>query len=213
VPFFPSAPRGRSGRGQPQPSKVRRIIWLTCPSVIRTLDEWPGQRLLTTRKYVYIPLIMREPTEHDRIEHLARTCAGINLRRASRAVSNYYDSVLLAACGLRATQIPTLVALYLAGPLTIHEIAVKLGLDRTTLTRNLRLLEKGGLIKMEPGQDQRTRVAALTKHGKSALLKALPVWEEAQAHVVNGLGEARFRALLTQLSDVAELTREEGHPD
>lgn len=155
---------------------------------------------------------MSEPTDHDRIEHLARTCAGINLRRASRAVSNYYDSVL-AACGLRATQIPTLVALYLAGPLTIHEIARKLELDRTTLTRNLSLLEKEGLIKMEPGRDQRTRVAALTKHGQSVLLKALPVWEEAQAHVVNGLGEARFRALLTQLSEVAELMRQEGHPD
>ena len=154
---------------------------------------------------------MNDPSEYDRIARLARTCANVNLRRATRAVSNYYDSVFLAACGLRATQIPPLVVLYLYGPQTIHEIAGKLWLDRTTLTRNLRLLEKAGLLKMEPGQDQRTRLVALTKHGQSVLLKALPVWEEAQAHVVNGLGEARFRTLLTQLSDVADLTREEGH--
>ncbi len=96
---------------------------------------------------------MSDPSEYDRIARLARTCANLNLRRATRAVSNYYDSVFLAACGLRATQIPPLVVLDLAGPQTIHEIAGKLGLDRTTLTRNLKLLEKAGLLKIEPGQD------------------------------------------------------------
>ena len=151
---------------------------------------------------------MSERTEHDRIEHLARTCACINMRRAARAVTNYYDDLLLEACGLRMTQITPLVVLYLAGPQTIHEIAGKLGLDRTTLTRNLKLLEQASLLKMEPARDQRIRLSALTQHGKNVLLKALPIWEEAQAQVVNGMGEARFRTLLTQLSDVTELTRE-----
>lgn len=152
---------------------------------------------------------MSELSERDRIELLARTCACINVRRAARAITNYYDGVLLEACGFRMTQITPLVVLYLAGPQTMHEIAGRLGLDRTTLTRNLKLLETAGLLKTEPGQDQRTRPSALTQHGKNVLLKALPIWEEAQAQVVNGLGEARFRTLLTQLSDVTELTREE----
>ncbi len=151
---------------------------------------------------------MGELAEHDRIAHLARTCACINLRRASRAITNYYDSLFLAACGLRATQITPLVVLYLAGPQTINEVAGRLGLDRTTLTRNLKLLEEAGLLKTEPGNDQRTRMVALTQHGKNVLLKALPVWEEAQAHVVQGIGDERFRSLLTQLSDIAELARE-----
>jgi DNA-binding MarR family transcriptional regulator len=152
---------------------------------------------------------MNELSEHDRIARLARTCANLNLRRAARAVSNYFDSVFLAACGLRATQIPPLVVLYLAGPQTINEIAARLELDRTTLSRNLKPLKEAGLLEIASGDDLRTRMVALTEHGRETLINVLPVWEEAQAHMVQGLSEERFSALLTQLSDIAELTREE----
>jgi DNA-binding MarR family transcriptional regulator len=151
---------------------------------------------------------MNEPTVHDKIAHLGRTCACINLRRTARAITNYYDKLFREACGLRATQITPLVVLYLAGPQTINEIAGRLELDRTTLTRNLKLLEEASLLQIQPGDDQRTRMVTLTEHGTSVLLKALPVWEEAQAHVVQGIGAEQFRALLSQLSDIAELTRE-----
>ena len=152
---------------------------------------------------------MNHPSEHDRLAQLAQACACMNLRRAARAISNYYDDLFLAACGLRATQVTQLVVLYLAGPQTINEIAGNLSLDRTTLARNLKPLEEAGVLKIAPGNDQRTRIVTLTKHGKNILLKALPVWEEAQSHMVQGLGEERFRSLLTQLSDIAKLTREE----
>ncbi len=142
--------------------------------------------------------------------HMAQTCAGINLRRASRAITQYYDRLLLESSNLRATQIPLLVVLYLAGPQTINEIAERLDLDRTTLTRNLKPLERLDLLKIEPGADQRTRKVALTKTGVNRLLKALPVWEAAQAQVVGGLGEDGFRALLSQLSKITALTAAHG---
>jgi DNA-binding MarR family transcriptional regulator len=149
---------------------------------------------------------MSAPTAHDRLARLARTCACINVRRAARALTSYYDTRLLAACGLRATQMTPLVALYLGGPQTINEMAGRLDLDRTTLTRNLRLLEDAGLLDIRSGTDQRTRVVALTRRGTSTLLEALPVWEEAQAHVVQGVGEHRFHSLLGQLSEIVGLT-------
>lgn len=152
---------------------------------------------------------MNDLSEHDRFARLAQTCACMNLRRAARAITNYYDDLFLAACGLRSTQITQLVVLYLGGPKTINEMAGNLGLDRTTLTRNLKPLEEADLLKIEPGRDQRTRTVMLTKHGKNMLLKALPVWEEMQAHIEQGIGQERFHNLLTQLSDVAKLTREE----
>src|SRR5258708_20478198 len=145
---------------------------------------------------------MSERTEHDRIEHLARTCACINMRRAARAVTNYYDDLLLEACGLRMTQITPLVVLYLAGPQTIHEIAGKLGLDRTTLTRNLKLLEQAGLLKMEPGPDQPTPPPAFFQHGKKLLLKALPILGETPGPVGTGPGERRLPTHLTPTSVV-----------
>lgn len=146
-------------------------------------------------------------TDRDRIAHLSETCVGINLRRAARAVTNHYDQIFSKACGLRVTQIPPLVALYLAGPLTINELAGRLELDRTTLSRNLKILEQAGLVSIDPGEDQRTRMVCLTQEGLNVLLKALPVWEEAQCQLVAKLGEERFRTLLVQLSEVTDHTQ------
>ncbi len=139
---------------------------------------------------------------------LAKTCAGINLRRASQAITNYYDSLFLPRFGLRGTQIPPLVVLYLAGPQNVNEIADRLDRDRTTITRNLKLLEDAGLIKIEPGEDQRTRVATLTEKGEKLLLEALPVWEEAQERVVQEIGEERFGDLLRELANITRLSKE-----
>ena len=151
---------------------------------------------------------MNELSERDRLAKLAKTCAGINLRRTARAITNQYDRRFLETCGLRATQIPPLTVLYLAGQQTIQEIAGRLELDRTTLSRNIKLLEEAGLLTIAPGTDQRTRLVTLTQAGTNILLKALPVWEEAQSRVVAGMGEDRFRALLDQLNEIAELSRE-----
>jgi DNA-binding MarR family transcriptional regulator len=158
---------------------------------------------------VYILLIMSEQTERDRLAFIAKTCAGINLRRASRAITHYYDRLLVEACDLRATQIPPLIALYLAGSQTINEMADRLELDRTTLTRNLKPLQVRGLLTIEPGTDQRTRRVTLTRRGASTLLKALPVWEQAQARVVQGIGEERYRTLLAQLANIRALAPKE----
>ncbi len=158
---------------------------------------------------MYILVIVSERSEHDRIAYIAQTCAGINLRRASRAITRYYDHVLLRACDLRATQVPLLVVLYLAGPQTINEMADRLDLDRTTLTRNMKPLQERGLLTVGAGADQRTRMVTLTRRGVKTLLKALPAWEQAQAHVVKGIGEERFRALLAQLSNIAAQTPHE----
>jgi DNA-binding MarR family transcriptional regulator len=146
--------------------------------------------------------------DRDRITHLSETCVGINLRRAARAITNHYDQIFTTACGLRVTQIPPLVALYLAGPQAINQLAERLELDRTTLSRNLKILEQAGLVTIEQGEDQRTRLVCLTQQGRDVLLKALPVWEEAQRQLVAKLGEERFRTFLVQLSEVADHTQE-----
>ncbi len=131
-------------------------------------------------------------------------CAGQRGRLLTITMVYFWQ---LAGC--RITQIPPLVVLYLGGPKSINEIAARLELDRTTLTRNLKPLEEAGLLEIAPGDDQRTRIAALTEHGREVLLGVLPVWEEAQTHIVQGLGGERFDNLLTQLEDIAALARDE----
>jgi DNA-binding MarR family transcriptional regulator len=141
--------------------------------------------------------------ERERIEMFANKYVCSNLRRASRAVTNYYDSLLGQVSDLRVSQVIVLVVPYLAGPQTIHELAELMTLDRTTIGRNLRPLAQQGLLTLTSGSDQRTRVVTLTAHGQETLLRVLPQWERAQNQMVTGIGQEQIAAFLAQLSTVA----------
>jgi DNA-binding MarR family transcriptional regulator len=144
----------------------------------------------------------------ERLAVLGATCMCSNLRRTARAATNYYDSLLGPLNGLRVSQVSVLTALYLAGPQTINELADKLALDRTTLGRNLRPIEQRGLLTITSGSDQRTRMVTLTEQGEEILLRLLPYWEQAQAHMVANMSLAQVDAFLTQLSTLTARTYE-----
>ena len=133
-------------------------------------------------------------------------CACEGLRRTARAVTQHYEEAL-APSGLRATQFPILVALASAGPLPVTRLADALGLDRTTLTRNIRALVDRGLIAVADGEDRRTRVVALTARGRRSLAEALALWEEAQASVEDRFGHRRLQGLHGELSRITEIVR------
>ena len=121
---------------------------------------------------------MIDPTFAD-----CRTCSCAALRRASRAVTQHYEA-RFRGTGLRATQFTVLVTLAQTGPVTVSKLAGLLGLERTTLTRNLRPLEARGWVRELPDEsDHRRRRVALTPAGRSAAGKALPAWRKAQATV------------------------------
>lgn len=150
---------------------------------------------------------MQERTEQLDLEKLAQigaVCTLRHLRMATRVVTQLYDEILKPT-GLRGTQLHVLIATALLGPVTIIHLAEVLVMDRTTLTRNLKPLEGQGLIRAAPGDDQRTREVTLTPHGKEALAQAIPFWEQAQARVVDELGEEWRRGLLGNLSDLVSL--------
>jgi DNA-binding MarR family transcriptional regulator len=139
----------------------------------------------------------------ERIAQLGAACVCSNLRRTSRAVTNYCDSLLEQVSDLRISQVIVLVVLYLTGSQTINELAEKLALDRTTLGRNLRPIAQQGLLTLTTGNDQRTRIVTLTAQGEAILLRVLPQWEQAQAHLVAGIGQERLAPFLAQLAAVA----------
>ncbi len=129
------------------------------------------------------------------------TCA--NIRRASRAVTQAYDTALHPS-GLRATQFTVLAKLAAAQEITIGDLAKRMLMDRTTLTRNLRPLERDGLIHIGVGEDRRSRELTLTEAGQDALGRALPLWRAAQKRIVTSLGDPRWRRLLDDLSAAAK---------
>jgi DNA-binding MarR family transcriptional regulator len=79
--------------------------------------------------------------------------------------------------------------------------------ERTTLTRNLNILEKNGLIRIESGEDRRERQVSITERGQKSLMAAIPLWEAAQAHIEQGLGGNRMDSLLKDLSEIISLFR------
>jgi DNA-binding MarR family transcriptional regulator len=147
-------------------------------------------------------------SERNRILQLSNSCICNNLRRTTRAVTNYYDSIFLEAAGLRAGQITILVVLYLAGPQNINALAENLSLDRTTLTRNLKPLKDQRLLVIGSGQDKRTKLVTLTSLGERTLKRVLPLWEQAQTYMVNGLGQRQADTLLHRLAEAAMLTQQ-----
>jgi DNA-binding MarR family transcriptional regulator len=129
---------------------------------------------------------------------------GMHIRRASRIVTQIYDEAMRPT-GLAISQFTVLVALHLVKSISVTRLAQELYTDQTTLTRNLKLLEKRGLITIEPGSDRRVRLAALTEAGEQALAQALPLWEQAQAEVRQKFGSQKWQSLLSLLSDLTEV--------
>jgi len=133
-----------------------------------------------------------------------KDCACFNLRKTARAITQLYDEALRPT-GLRCTQFSLLIATMMLEPVTVTRLAEIAVMDRTTLTRNLRPLEKEGLINVSPGDDQRTRIITLKTRGKKVLSEALPLWERAQARVVKGLGQEHWNSLQANLEEVVSL--------
>jgi DNA-binding MarR family transcriptional regulator len=109
-----------------------------------------------------------------------RNCACSALRRASRAVTQHYEGHFQGS-GIRATQFTVLAALAQTGPLSISELSANLGLERTTLSRNLQLLKRKGWVSERTDVDQRVRKIALTPKGRDKAAAALPIWRRADA--------------------------------
>ena len=133
-------------------------------------------------------------------------CVCFNVRKAARAVTQLYDEVLRPS-GLRVTQFSLLMATKGSGSVTLKRLARAVGTDRTTLTRNLRPLEKQGLLRIEHGADRRERKVTLTARGEKVMGEALPLWEAAQARVTHGFGGERLSQLLTELTALTAVSR------
>lgn len=126
-------------------------------------------------------------------------CNCMNMRRASRAVTQFYDEVLKAS-GLTIAQLGLLRHLEITEQITISQLAKIMRIDRTTLNRNMRPLSDAGLIAINPGTDSRTREIKLTNAGKDAVAAGWKLWGEAQSSLKEYMGEEDMVKLVELLS-------------
>lgn len=109
------------------------------------------------------------------------TCHCQTLRQAGRRVTAFYDAAL-APFGLRVSQYGVLSRLHRHGPRSIQALAAELVMDRTTLGRNIRPLERDGLLQAAPDPaDRRSRLLSVTARGAALVVAARPGWIAAQA--------------------------------
>ncbi len=120
------------------------------------------------------------------------------LRKVTRAVTQFYDRHLEPS-GIRSTQFTLLLTLTASAGKTLTEMAEGLVMDRTTLTRNLKPLEKEGLITTTKLIDKRTKGYVLTEKGQQAIQKGMPLWQKAQQQITSQLGDDRYKRFLEEL--------------
>jgi len=129
-------------------------------------------------------------------------CVGFHLRRWSRAVTARYDH-RLRSVGIRVTQWPLLSALRHAGALSMGQLAEVVGMDASTLARNIRPLVREGWVDLTPGEDRREKHARLTAAGVAKWEEALPVWREVQRETIAERGAERWHLAREILAPLA----------
>ena len=144
---------------------------------------------------------MIETFDANDFAKLPALCPVFNVRAASRLLTQLFDDILKPS-GLQITQLSILVGIATSENPTINQLAKILVMDRTTLTRGLKPLEKAGLLKIKKGDDKRTTILEVTPKGMKIMLKALPYWKKARAKAIDDFGEKFIDGLNKSLATV-----------
>jgi DNA-binding MarR family transcriptional regulator len=137
--------------------------------------------------------------------HIRETCLCVRVQRAARALARHFDDALRPV-ELTHGQYSLLVALNQEEPPIMSEIAAALAMDRTTLTANLKPLERRGLVKIAVDEkDKRSRRLIITAKGRAMLKAAFPIWKAAHAVLDNAVGITRVDRLRADLHAIAQM--------
>lgn len=159
--------------------------------------------------YTHRPVPTAPALSKDELLEVAEGCACTAVRRTARSMTRAYDDAIRPS-GLRVTQFALLVAAELGGgTLKLGQIADILGLERTTVTRDLRPLEKRGLVTVEPGEDRRARIVRVTEAGRRTMTDAMPRWRAAQAKVLAGDAAESWPRIAEGLGRLADAAGED----
>jgi DNA-binding MarR family transcriptional regulator len=134
-------------------------------------------------------------------------CVCNMLRMATRAVTQLYDDALRPS-GLRASQFSILATIAGRGEANLKQLEETLAIDQTTLTRNLGLLERDGLLERAPHPDGRVKAMRLTPAGRRALAVARPLWAQTQKKVLRELGATGWADAQRRLTHLLRLAVE-----
>jgi DNA-binding MarR family transcriptional regulator len=153
------------------------------------------------------------PAIPARLETSPRGCTHFKLRQLTRRVGLHYDRIV-AGAGLKTTQYSLLSNLASRGPIRPGDLARQMGMDASTLTRNLQPLVAQGWVVIGPGDDARSRILNLTEAGRAKRQQAQREWKAAQLALNRKLGAERVAELHALIDTcLLELNEETGAAD
>ncbi len=132
-----------------------------------------------------------------------RECSAFKVRRLSRQVTQFYDQALRSE-GLKSTQFHLLTVIGDEGPVTIGQLAERVGAERSSVTRAVQAVETGGLVDVGPGPDGRSKSVRITRAGRALLDRVEPIREKQEAafrHALDGVTSRRFIEDLVRAAD------------
>ncbi|WP_372366056.1 MarR family winged helix-turn-helix transcriptional regulator [Candidatus Uabimicrobium sp. HlEnr_7] len=135
-------------------------------------------------------------------------CVCFNVRKISRLVTQVYDEAFRST-GFKATQIAVLFSVSDLSPITISQLAQAMTTDRTTISRNLKPLQREHLVLIKPGEDKRQKNIHITTKGKKLVEEILPLWKKCQQKLFSAIGDERLAKILSELADISSIIQKE----
>ena len=140
------------------------------------------------------------------LEAMRDKCICVNLRRVTRSVTRCYDEAY-AEAGVRSTQIALLSILMLNGEIPMGALAKEQAMDKSTLSRNFKLLEARGLVS-RGSIDGRTVGASITADGQEVLEAISVRWKDVQDHILTNVGTEAWEGALSVLNKMGRRATE-----
>lgn len=133
-------------------------------------------------------------------------CVSNSLHQTARAVTRIYSEEMRSS-GVKRSQFAILGNLGRLGTIKISDLATEMYMERTTLTRNLKPLEKAGLVTIRTAaSDARSREISLTRAGKTRFMEANKLWRKAQKRIIDLFGEERLIEMENSMRELRKLT-------
>lgn len=129
-----------------------------------------------------------------------KNCINFKARHLSRVLTRRYDVELVRA-GLKGTQFSLLSKVLRLGPISLGELARDMGLDKSSMTRNVQPMVRAGLLEVSVGKDERSRLVSITAAGRAKHAEADRYWVEAQAQINRILGKDTAESLTNLIDD------------
>jgi DNA-binding MarR family transcriptional regulator len=141
----------------------------------------------------------------DEYRDLLNACGCFSLRKASRVVTQLFDEALQPH-GIRATQLPVVVGAVALDCPSLSELAEYLVVSPSTLSRNIRPLERDGFIRIKH-HGHRTKLVLVTEKGHALLKDCIPVWQRAQNDFLRLIGDETWGTMRQQLDEAVSASR------